>query len=450
MIQLESLKKLHSVKDYVLEGELTTLEVSVDNRILSNKSLFIAIVGNRFNPLEHLDKVVSQGCKYVAYESSTENDEKIKSYSDKINFIKVHNIINFIEDLGATVACEFRERGGKIIGISGSNGKTTTKEMLNFLLGKTMGEDKVICTQKNNNNNLGVPFTLFQINSNTEYAIVELGSNHPGEIEVLCRILRPQFGVTTNIGDTHLEFFGSRQKVFEEESVLAKYCSEVFFKNSDDQYLKEIAGNCLSFGLNGADYKLKFGDDHVNINEVVVHNKWITGKHNYFNLAVAFMIANYILPDEQNSIIANAKKFKPTANRSEWIEWKEKKVFLDAYNANPSSMQVAYDGFVDRVKKLGAGLSECTIVMGDMNELGEQSDILHRAIGKHLAQNGATNCIFVGRYAHHYQAGYGEGAKIYKTVNELKLEFLNVIKGTKYIFLKGSRSLQLESVLDIS
>ena len=165
---------------------LPVLNIKVDNRELDSQSLFVAIVGSRFNPLEHLEKVAESGCKYVMCERSQE--ELTKDFQNDINFIFVEDIVKSIQELGHKVAIQFKERGGQIIAISGSNGKTTTKEMLFHLLDQNFS-DQVICTQKNNNNHLGVPFSLFRIREETKFAIIELGSNHPGEIETLCKII---------------------------------------------------------------------------------------------------------------------------------------------------------------------------------------------------------------------------------------------------------------------
>lgn len=422
---------------------------SVDNRKLDSESIFIAIIGERFNPLEHLDKVIDRGCEYVVYEKNDKSDEVVKDFRNKIQFIEVNNITKFIQESASLVASCFRAKGGKIIAISGSNGKTTTKEMLFHLLSDCHSKDKIICTQKNNNNHLGVPFTLYQINKDTRFAIIELGSNHPGEIEFLCKIVQPQYGVTTNIGDTHLEFFETRENVYKEESVLYKYCSETFYINMDDEYLKRLHDHGQEFGEEASSNKLELIPGGIRVNDIELSHETLTGKHNFINMAVAFIIARDMDDCSVQNIIKSVKTFKTTPNRSQWIERGNQKVFLDAYNANPSSMRVSIAGFQDFLTTNKISYSDAAIIIGDMNELGTNEATFHIELGKFLQEHSFKNCFFVGRFAEDYLAGFGDDARTYSTSEEVRNEYEEVFGQYKYIFIKGSRSLQLEVILDI-
>ena len=449
MVNLQALKKLSTVTD-LSSSEDRKLCVDVDNRLLNSDSLFIAIVGQKYNPLNDLEKVIASGCEFVAYEKNENNDEFINSYTEKINFIAVTDITLFIQEVGKLVADEFRNVGGKIIAISGSNGKTTTKEMLYHIINEVKRK-KVICTQKNNNNHLGVPFTLFQIRPETEYAIIELGSNHPGEIEVLCNIVSPQFGVTTNIGDTHLEFFGDRKSVFEEEGFLHKTTSTCFFKNCDDSYLENITKNdaVVEYGVDGNDYNFDFNIDSVFVNNIEIKNSQITGKHNYTNLAVSFMIAKHLKVGTDEDLVFAANSFVPTSNRSQWIDFDEKKVFLDAYNANPSSMKLSLNGFLEKAIQMGGNESTIAIIAGDMNELGENASDFHREVGDFILDKGILTNIFIGKFADDYVADGKAHTFKFESVDALSPHLNELTKSTKYLFIKGSRSLQLERILDI-
>ena len=446
MIKLSDLAKIS--KKIIKGGEEFKLEV--DNRQLNADSIFIAIVGDRFDPLMHLDKVVDSGCRYVIFEENIENNKKIKFYEDKLVFIPVTDIFIAIQSLGEIVADYFKKKSGKIIAISGSNGKTTTKEMLNFLLKECMGTESVICTQKNNNNHLGVPFTLFQISKKTKYAIVELGSNHPGEIEHLAKMIQPQIGYTTNIGDTHLEFFETRENVFLEESILYKYCSENFLVNSDDYFLKNLDSSITrTIGEEGQDYKFEFKAQSVMINEHEIKNDFITGRHNFFNLAAAFVIANYCIEDIEK-IITVAKNFKPTHNRSQWITKGRQKIFLDAYNANPSSMRLALLGYYEKLNLDGVDLNRVLCIFGDMNELGSNSNIYHEEIGLYVNQLGFKNVAFVGRFSGSYAKGFGASCLQFESTKSLVDSFSHEFVSYENVFIKGSRSLQLELITDIT
>lgn len=450
MINLNSLCELPSFLCSTKKLKNKNLQCEVDNRKISKQSLFIAIVGKKFNPLVHLEMVVKSGCKYVVYEKNEANDALVSEYHGQLTFIEVSNVFNFIQELGKRIACDFKKNDGQIIAISGSNGKTTTKEMLSFILSKLAGEEKVIYTQKNNNNHIGVPFTLFQINNETKYAVVELGSNHPGEIETLCKMLNPQTGVTTNIGDTHLEFFGTREKVFEEEAILRFYCKDHFYCNYDDEQLKNIndVHNLVYYGESSKINPFIFGSHEISVGDTKIQNKNIIGKHNFINLGVAFLIAKNFNFDLSKTAQA-ASEFVPTQNRSEWKKWQNAEVFLDAYNANPSSMRAAIEGFYDHLGSIGADLEKSCLLLGDMNELGSAAENFHRELGEFVASKGVQHVIFVGRYAQSYQDGFKEKAQIYFDPEISHDEIQKEIEKYDYILIKASRSLQLEAILDI-
>lgn len=445
------LKRIKHLLNNVQMTEDLNLKVHENNLNLGQDSLFIAIVGERYNPLEHLDKVVSQKCKYVVYESSEESDSLVRSFKDQIHFFPVSDLEKTIAEIGTAVAEQFQSHGGKIIAISGSNGKTTTKEMLYHLLTNNYGSEQVICTQKNNNNHLGVPFTLFQITEETKYAIVELGSNAPGEIEYLCNMISPNIGVTTNIGDTHLEFFDNRENVFKEEAVLQNYCSEMFFINSDDEYLNQIQNDNkkINFGTQAKNYRFEFTKLGVQVNNFHLLNQHITGRHNFQNLALAFSLAHFLDPDSVDATLTHVQTFKPTANRSEWIKFLNCDVFLDAYNANPSSMMVALDGFAQKLVSEGGQVSEAVVVLGDMYELGRNAESLHKKVGEYALSLGFAHYIFVGNFKDHYCSKEEGNIHKYASTLDAKEPIIKLIAGYKYLFIKGSRSLQLERITDI-
>ena len=446
MLSLKNIMDLSSVVSEAKFSLNSPLNIKVDNRLLNSDSFFIAIVGERFNPLMHLEEVIKKKCKYVAYEQNSQNDILVKKYSEQINFIAVSNMTHFIQEVGKAVADNFREQGGILIGISGSNGKTTTKEMLFAILNRELGDGKVICTQKNNNNHIGVPFTLFQINLETRVAIIELGSNHPGEIEALCKIINPQYGVTTNVGDTHLEFFENRNNVFLEESILHKYCT-VFFQNLDDELLSKLEKqhNWVSYGYTSDVNKIETIRDGIRINKIDYIKKNITGPHNFINLGLSIIIAHQVLGDNR-SLVESVKKFAPTANRSEWLEFEGMNIFLDAYNANPSSMRAAIRGFSEYLASIGAKPEEALIILGDMNELGPGAEKFHEEFGEYLVSYGFGQAYFVGAYSHCYAKKYRGSSRVFQVTDEVQGLLREANK--KYVFVKGSRSLHLETILD--
>lgn len=437
--------------------EFADVLISTDTRLLREGEFFLAISGERFNALTFLKQVKEKGCKYIIYTKNEKNDELIKPFLDDFVFFETKSSIKFLQEITSILSLKFQKKGGKLIAISGSNGKTTTKEMLYHLL-KSVHEE-TICTQKNNNNHIGVPLTLLQITDKTKFAIVELGSNHPGEIEVLCDIVKPVIGYTTNIGDTHMEFFETKENVFKEEGFLcesvlsSKLNSPVYFVNSDDEYLKRNLdmGLTRSVGTSGVDYNFNIEKESAvvknNMDEYNINNKFITGKHNFFNLCAAFSIAKEIDSLNTTQYLEAAKSFKPTTNRSQWLDFHGAKVFLDAYNANPSSMLSAIDGFVEHV---GSNAEYC-LILGDMYELGKNSETYHYNLSASLASKGYKNIYFVGKFASHYNSGFGKKGKEFLDVDSFKNTFMHeVLKQHKYVFIKGSRSLQLESLVDIN
>ncbi len=448
-----NLKTIYGFKSFIeCTDNLLNVDLffAVDNRKIDDENVFIAIVGEKYNPLKDLEKLRDTGCRFVVYEKNDENDKLVEPFKKFLVFISVENIEQFVEEAGKAVASTFRTRGGKIIAISGSNGKTTTKEMLFHLLSNQLEENEVICTQKNNNNHLGVPFTLFQIRKQTRYAVVELGSNHPGEIEVLAKILYPQFAVTTNIGDSHLEFFHTRENVCKEESVIADYTSDIFYLNSDDKLLSKLnVKNAKSFGEAGKDLHFKMQLNAVAINDIVFENKYIVGKHNFFNLGVALSIAKDALNCKLADLANAAASFKPTANRSQWLELDNKNIFLDAYNANPSSMLAAIEGFLSHIAPIGAKPAETCLVLGDMNELGDNAGQFHTDLAEKLNKHDVDLIIFVGRYKNDFAKGYKGNLLTFNTAAEIKADFAKHTAQHKYLMFKASRTLQLETILDI-
>lgn len=447
MISLKGFKKIHKTPQKLIDE--TEFYFSADNRELGSQSAFVAIVGARFNPLSHLDLVKKAGCRVVIYEGCDDFSPERSGYINDLIFIEVGSIIDFIQNLGHGISQKFRLRGGIVMAISGSNGKTTTKEMLRFLLAKTMGEKSVICTQKNNNNHLGVPFTLFSIREETKVAVVELGSNHPGEIKVLCDILNPQYGLTTNIGQTHLEFFGSLQAVCDEESYLQHCCEKLYFVNSDDDLLRtiDLGDKSKTFGEKAKNYKFSFESDHVLVNELKIENASIIGKHNLFNMAVAIVLAKQMGIDDEELSLA-ASEFSPTANRSEWKSHLGAQVFLDAYNANPSSMRAALIAFFEKVRSIGSGKKKICIIMGDMNELGEHAAVCHKELGQFANSFSPTQIVYIGKYSKEY-GGESENIISFDCVESMTSSVVSQIFSNDYVFIKGSRSLQLETILDI-
>lgn len=465
MINMALVSKCPSVKKQISNTD--KLSIYTDTRKYNHPGAFAAIPGAKVNPLDVMSDLLGKGCPIVFYQQDSANDEKVKTLSKtypKTDFVPVTDTVTFLQEISHFHIKEWKTKNPRntIFAISGSNGKTTHKEMLSFIL-KEVLPGKVIATEKNNNNHLGVPLTLLGVSDATEIVVLELGSNHPGEIKVLCDIAQPTAGLTTNIGATHLEFFGDEEKVFEEEAYLYHAVKEVthgkgfYLINIDDSFLKRLEpfAGAITYGeAPNAMARVSFQEGgaemHFKGQNLVALNAHITGKHNKLNLITCLFIANHFYPEHKQSFIEACKNFRPTKNRSEWIQFEGRSVYLDAYNANPSSMKAALAGFKESVLEQGFKLSESCIVLGDMNELGDSTPQYHNDVGQFVKALGFPNVYFVGRFSSHYLSGNPEGHGKESSAS-FKSEYRGeCLKKYPIHFIKGSRSLQLESLFDIT
>lgn len=465
MINLELVKSCKSVI-----GQFTGTghyHFFTDSRKYEKPGVFVAIPGEKVNPLNLITNLLEAECPYVFFQNSESNQEIVKELKSKYSktfFVPVKDSVTFLQEISHLHIREWKTKNprNKVFGIAGSNGKTTHKEMLSFIL-RSVLTDKVISTEKNYNNHIGVPFTLLNVTDKTEIVVLELGSNSPGEIKVLCDIAEPDFGITTNIGATHLEFFPEGEKqVFEEESYVFTAVKNhtngngLFFINMDDQYLKTLmpTKGSVTYGESkDAMAQIRFTDTGavaiLNNESFVASNSHITGRHNKFNLITCLMIASAIYPEHKESFTKACHDFRPTRNRSEWIEFEGRQVYLDAYNANPSSMKAALLGFKESVKEKGLSLDSACVVVGDMYELGVKTPEYHRDLAKFVQDQGFKNVYFVGKFANHYLEGYPT-AQGRASAQDFKAEYRSeCLKKHEIHFIKGSRSLQLESLFDI-
>jgi UDP-N-acetylmuramoyl-tripeptide--D-alanyl-D-alanine ligase len=466
MIKLSHLSNCKTVLSQV-KNKAKSLDFCTDTRKYKHPSAFVAIPGAKVNPLDVMQDLLSQSCPLVFFQSDKENEKKTMTLRDqypKTEFVAITDSVTFLQEISHLHIIDWKKASAKntIFAISGSNGKTTHKEMLAFIM-KSILPGKIVATEKNNNNHLGVPLTLLQVTEKTEFVVLELGSNHPGEIKVLCDIASPNAGLTTNIGATHLEFFGTEEKVFDEEGFLFHAINSVtqghgfFLQNIDDIFLRRFSKTkgTIAYGEGQrADAKVTFQEHGAKISlknlTLQTLNEHITGKHNNLNLITCVFIAAHFYPKMRTKIELAARDFRPTKNRSEWMDFEGRSVFLDAYNANPSSMKAALEGFKESVENQGHKLSETCVVLGDMNELGDSTPEYHREVGEYLKELGFENVYFVGRYASHYLSGFPQGHSQKSSAEFKSLYRSECIKNFPLHFIKGSRSLQLESLFDIT
>ena len=440
------------------------VKISIDSRSIKINDLFVALSGLRFNGFDFVPEVLDKGALGVVFSKKQDNGNKIlmlkKKYPDRY-FIEVEDTYRYLKLVAMEHVQQWKKWGGTIIGITGSNGKTTTKEMLAFIL-QALIDEEVFYTQGNFNNQVGVPLTIFELLPRHKWAIIEMGTSQKGEIRALCETALPDMGIITNIAAAHLEYLKNKDGVFQEKRALYDFVMEnlreegVFVLNGDDEYLKTLPANknVITFGKEFGKYRIKLHWDEVEITDkswiLKLKNKFITGDHNLTNLVCSFLMAKQLFPLRINELVAAANSFRPTSNRSTWVSDGPTDIFLDAYNANPSSMKAAITGFLSVVTQRDINPKDVLWIIGDMNELGEQANTFHQELGKMLRGANAAYVVFIGQYYGYFELGFGKKAQhLSNTCDFKRILGEKYLNSFKMVFIKGSRSLQLESLVDI-
>ena len=406
--------------------------ISTDTRKVESNCLFFALKGENFNGNKFAQDALSKGASYAIVDE--------EEYKNSDQFILVANVLETLQALA-----NFHRQQFKIpfIGITGTNGKTTTKEFIHAVLSK---QYKTSFTQGNLNNHIGVPLTLLSIPSSCEIAIIEMGANHIGEIDFLCQIAEPNFGIITNIGTAHIEGFGSADGVKKTKNELYQFIRSTkgqLFVNNEDEVLIELSNNIsqYTYGNSKADCsgQLLSSTPTVKLdwnNKIISANLY--GSYNYQNILAAISIGNYF--NVSSDDIKNAiEAYFPTNNRSQIIESNTNTIFLDAYNANPTSMNAAIDTFCENTSK------NKIMLLGDMLELGDISGEEHQKIVSKIEKLN-INAIFIGKefsaIANKYNFTYLENVN--KVIDWLKHTGLSNYQ----ILIKWSRGIRLEGAAE--
>ena len=414
-------------KDFLKSSGICT-----DTRSINNNCLFFALKGANFNGNTFANNALKKG----AYKVIIDEKEFLNDHS-----ILVHDVLETLQEL-ATFHRNYLKI--PIIALTGSNGKTTTKELIKAVLSKKY---KTIATKGNLNNHIGVPLTLLAMNSNTELGIVEMGANHHKEIELLCKIAKPDYGYITNFGKAHLEGFGSLEGVVEAKTEMYRYLKSkkntVFVNFNDKKQRKHSEGiNRYTFGDEGQDCTIRLLDAS---NEVLLSYQNTTiqshliGHYNYSNIAASIAIGEFFNVTAQNIKVA-IENFIPANNRSQLIEKGTNSIILDAYNANPSSMTAALENFIQSQG------NQKTVFLGDMFELGPDAEIEHQNIVSYLENNYKGTCYLVGENFNKTTVNFSTIYK-FKTFEELKTSLAKATISNQYVLIKGSRGMALERVL---
>lgn len=401
--------------------------VDTDTRKIRKNTIFFALKGANFNGNTFAEKALEQGANYAIV------DEADYVTSDKIILVE-----NSLQTLQRLANYHRNQLNIPFIALTGSNGKTTTKELIASVLQQKYN---VTATKGNLNNHIGVPLTLLSIQPETEIAIIEMGANHQKEIGFLASIAEPDFGYITNFGKAHLEGFGGVEGVIKGKSELYDYLrsnNKTAFINPDDaiQVEKSKGIKTISFPES---IQFLMADPFVEVsfkNTIISSN--LVGDYNYTNIAIAICIGNYF--NIKDSAIKEAlKNYIPKNNRSEIIKTKDNKILLDAYNANPSSMEMALKNF----SKIKANSK--TIILGDMFELGEESEKEHQKIADLAASLKFDTIFFVGNLFNIVNTDKHQ----FKNFKDLESFLKNNPLKNQYILIKGSRGMQLERCLQL-
>ena len=406
--------------------------VSTDTRLINKGSIFFALKGENFDGNKFAEEAIKSGASYAVIDDQSLNNPK---------FIKVKNVLKSLQDLSKFHRSKLLKT--KIIALTGSNGKTTTKELISEVLKKKY---KIISTIGNLNNHIGVPLTLLRIKQNTEIAIVEMGANHLDEIKLLTDLINPDFGLITNFGKAHLEGFGSIEGVIKGKSELYDFLiknDKKAFINNDDYIQNQFIGNKISFSKEDkSNYIFKEVKDTnyagLNYNDFIVDSK-LTGNYNYHNIAFATSIGLYfnISIEKIKEAISN---YIPLNNRSQIIEKNNKLIILDAYNANPTSMISAINSLIVKQGKK-------SVILGDMFELGNQSEKEHHDLIDFCVKNNFENIFLIGNEFFKQKDKF-EIPFFYKTKDELNKHIKKFPITSKYILIKGSRVMRMENLIN--
>lgn len=418
-------------------------KITTDTRKLEIGSIFFALKGDNFDANLFAPNAIDGGCSFAIVD-----DEKIGNGS---TILIVKNVLESLQQLAKYHRQQLKF---PVIGITGSNGKTTNKELIHAVLSKKYN---TYATKGNLNNHIGVPLTLLSLTHQHEMAIVEMGANHQGEIAMLCELCDPDYGVITNIGLAHLEGFGGIEGVRKGKSELYKYLEKKngkIFINGDDFVLLELSnnlhkiyyGNNIEFDVHGQLFansefvEFKWNTKDKNLASQPLVKTKMFGQYNFINLLCAACIGHYFNVND-NDINSALEMYVPEMNRSQIKKTELNTIVLDAYNANPTSMSLAIDNFYNQT------FGNRIAILGDMLELGEYSDHEHEKILKKLIKVDAKKVMLVGEHFFKLKDKFPE-YNFYKNISELSEYLKNHTMTDSTVLIKGSRGIQLEKVVD--
>ncbi|MBK5196328.1 MAG: UDP-N-acetylmuramoyl-tripeptide--D-alanyl-D-alanine ligase [Proteiniphilum sp.] len=416
--------------------------ITTDSRICPRDSIFFALKGENFNGNLFAEKALEDGCAYAVVDEWPE-DEPVNE-----RIIVVDDVLTSLQKLA-----NYHRRKLKIpiIGITGTNGKTTTKELIAIALSR---EFKAAYTQGNFNNHIGVPLTLLSMNRSHEIGVVEMGANHPGDIRELCEIAEPDFGLITNVGRAHLEGFGTFENLVRAKGELYDFIREhegKVFVNKESHILYEMSDGMdrILYGKNDPslfasgsiadatpflEFDWSFFDSSYRVKTNLV------GEYNFDNAIAAVAVCKFFGINAER-ISAALEEYEPQNHRSQFKRTEKNDLIIDAYNANPTSMKASLDFFTSIPSSLPK-----MVILGEMKELGDVSDEEHRKMVQFLREQPYNSVYLVGSVFKN-QTDAGDIFHLFDNVDELIVKLEKEPVSDHYILLKGSHSIHLEKAV---
>lgn len=436
---MESNKKLQKIDKELLQRVLNVFECSydltTDSRKVKQGSVFVALRGDNFDGNAFASKALEQGASLVIIDN--------EDYYQNEKTILVENSLVFLQKFANYYRKTFSI---PFLAISGTNGKTTTKELVNAVLSTKF---KVSATIGNLNNQIGVPLTLLNIKRDTDVAVVEMGASRLKDIEFLCEIAEPTCGLLTNVGTAHIEGFGSLQGVVQTKTELYRFLNsingKVFVNNDDENLCCQDVNNKTTYALkNDADIKASFSNlespfAEIELEDNVIKSNLI-GSYNAYNILAALCVGKYFgvsMEDMKQAI----ESYKPENHRSEIKETEKNTLILDCYNANASSCRFALNAF-NNIKA-----EDKRVYIGAMKELGNVSEQEHKTIAEIIKSMNLKQAIFVGD--EYKEFAYGENIHWFATSDEAKTFVGKENVSNAFILIKGSRATQMEKLADV-
>jgi len=420
--------------------------VSIDTRTINKGDVFFALKGENYDANDFTDVALSKGAVAVVSEKSN-----IKYNKLGIPIITVENTLKALQDFARYYK---NKHDTKIIGITGSNGKTTTKDILDSIISQKYS---VLSTKGNLNNHIGLPLTLFNLEKSHKYCVLEMGANHQGEITDLCKIAEPSYGVITNIGLSHIGNFSSIQNILNTKMELFRYLKKNNYAiiNNDDEKIvsasKKINCKKVTFGIkNNADVMASCitAEQNATFFNISVNGKIrklklpVCGTFNVYN-ALAAAACSSVLNISDKDIVAGIENFKPQKRRMEIVKLKNGIILInDSYNANPTSMKNAIDNF----SKIFYN-NRKILVLGDMCELGNYSISEHRKLGAYIFENKSADIIYaIGNLSKNIIAI--SGGHWFKDKIKISEYLIKNLKKGDAVFFKASRKIGLDEVVE--